>query len=121
MEFDKKEVEHFLTVSKVTQNSEYCQEQIFQIVEQKQVFEKRFNYRKVWIGTFSDIAKVGLQDTMDINVSSYRKETRRETTVIVPSERVVRLLDSWTPSFYDSLTPSLFESLTPSMFESLTL
>ena len=47
MEFDKKEVEHFLTVSKVTQNSEYCQEQIFQIVEQKQVFEKRFNYRKV--------------------------------------------------------------------------
>ena len=43
---------------------------IFQIVEQKEVFERRFNYRK---------------DTRKINVSSYRKETRRETTVFVPS------------------------------------
>ena len=35
MEFDKQHLEHFLTVSK--------------IVEQKEVFERRFNYRKVKI------------------------------------------------------------------------
>ena len=45
----------------------------FQIVEQKEVFERRFNYRK---------------DTKKINVSSYRKETRRETTVFLPSDKV---------------------------------
>ena len=37
------------------------------------MFERRFNYRK---------------DTKKINVSSYRKETRRETTVFLPSDKV---------------------------------